>query len=146
MLRVVLQGTAIGVVLLLLAIQTVPYGRHHANPPVRMEPVWDGRETRELARRACFDCHSNETIWPWYANLAPVSWLLQRDVDAGRTTLNFSEWSGRQREARESAKTVRQGEMPPWFYKVLRPYARLTPEDRQALIRGLDATFGRRER
>ncbi|MBI4636021.1 MAG: heme-binding domain-containing protein [Candidatus Rokubacteria bacterium] len=146
MLRVVLQGTTIGVVLLLLAIQTVPYGRHHANPPVRMEPAWDSRETRELARRACFDCHSNETIWPWYANLAPVSWLLQRDVDAGRTTLNFSEWNRRQREARESAKTVRQGEMPPWFYKVLRPYARLTREDRQALIRGLDATFGRRER
>ncbi|HEU5321850.1 MAG TPA: heme-binding domain-containing protein, partial [Methylomirabilota bacterium] len=104
------------VALALAAIQLVPYGRDHTNPPVTREPGWDRPQTRALAVRACFDCHSNQTVWPWYSSLAPVSWLLQRDVDEGRRALNFSEWDRRQGEAHESAKTVRKGEMPPWFY------------------------------
>ena len=60
---------------LFLAIQFVPYGRDHSNPPVIGEPTWNSPETRALAVRACFDCHSNETVWPWYSNIAPVSWL-----------------------------------------------------------------------
>jgi hypothetical protein len=84
----------VGVVLIgaLLLIQLVPYGRDHDNPPVQSEPPWDSPDTRALARQACFDCHSNETEWPAYANIAPVSWLVQRDVDEGRAVLNFSEW------------------------------------------------------
>ena len=64
-------GTA--VIALLLLIQLVPYGRNHANPPVRQEPAWDSPQTRELAVRACYDCHSNQTAWPWYTNVAPIS-------------------------------------------------------------------------
>ncbi|MDI3339830.1 MAG: heme-binding domain-containing protein [Sphaerobacter sp.] len=129
---------------LLVAIQFVPYGRDHRNPPVTQEPAWDSAQTRELARRACFDCHSNETRWPWYTNVAPVSWLVQRDVEEGRAKLNFSAWDRPEarEEAGESAKTVREGEMPPWYYLPLHPEARLSPEEQAALIRGLEATFG----
>ena len=60
-----------GIVVLFVLLQLVPYGRDHANPPVRQEPAWDAPRTRELAGRACFDCHSNQTLWPWYASVAP---------------------------------------------------------------------------
>jgi hypothetical protein len=71
-----------------------------------------------------------------------MSWLIQRDVDEGRQALNYSEWDRGQREAHESAKSVRTGEMPPWLYVLPRPHARLTPPERVALIAGLEATFG----
>lgn len=138
MLKTVMKWSVVGLIVLFVLIQLVPYGRAHTNPPVRQELAWDSAQTRELAARACFDCHSNETRWPWYSNVAPVSWLVQRDVDAGRTKLNFSEWGRRQKEAEESVKTVRKGEMPPWYY----PWARLSAEERQALIRGLTTSVG----
>jgi len=77
---------------LLLMIQLAPYGRSHANPPVRVEPSWQGAHTRELAVRACFGCHSNQVRWPWYSNVAPVSWMIQNHVDEARDELNYSEW------------------------------------------------------
>ena len=138
-------GLGGAIVVLLLAAQLVPYGRTHTNPPVRREPAWDSPATRALAVRVCFDCHSNETHWPWYTNVAPVSWLAQRDVDEGRRELNFSEWDRPQKEAHESAKTVREGSMPPWFYVLPRPHARLSAAERDRLIAGLEATFGRGE-
>ena len=128
------------------AIQLVPYGRDHANPPVVQEPAWADAQTRALAVRACYDCHSNETAWPWYSHVAPLSWLAQRDVDEGRRKLNFSEWDRPQKEARESAKTVRKGEMPPWFYTLIQRDARLGAAEAQALIAGLDATLGTKDR
>ena len=79
-----------GVLGTLLVIQLVPYGRDHRNPPVTSEPTWDAPETRALARQACFDCHSNETEWPAYSRVAPVSWLIQRDVANGRAVHKFS--------------------------------------------------------
>ena len=137
-----LRLAAIGAAVALLAAQLVPYGRNHTNPPARAEPPWDTPTTRALAVRACYDCHSDETVWPWYSHLAPASWLLQRDVDEGRRKLNFSEWDRPQKEAHESAKTVRKGEMPPWFYSLIQRDARLTAAERQALIAGLEATVG----
>lgn len=131
---------AVGVLLLL--IQLVPYGRDHTNPPVRREPAWDSPSTRALAVRACFDCHSNATVWPWYANVAPLSWLAQRDVEEGRKSLNFSEWDRPQEEAGEAAETVQRGTMPPVQYLLLHPEARLTDSERQDLIAGLQATLG----
>jgi hypothetical protein len=130
-----------GLLLLLIAIQLVPYGRQHANPPVRQEPVWDSPQTRALAARACYDCHSNETAWPWYSNVAPLSWLVQRDVDQGRQVLNFSEWDRPQEEADEAAETVEERTMPPANYLALHPQANLSAAERQALIQGLEATL-----
>lgn len=130
---------------LFLGIQAIPYGRKHTNPPMRVEPTWDSLQTRELAVRACFDCHSNQTDWPWYAHVAPFSWLVQDDVDEGRKKLNFSEWNRVQDHADHSAKMVREGTMPLWRYVVFNPKANLSSDERQALIRGLVATFGEEE-
>ncbi len=63
-----------GVILLIGGIaQLVPFGRDHENPPVQAEISWDSQQTKELFFRACGDCHSNNTQWPWYSNIAPVS-------------------------------------------------------------------------
>jgi hypothetical protein len=119
-----------------VGIQLVHYGRAHDNPPVQAQPPWDAR-TETLARRACMDCHSNETVWPWYANIAPVSWLLQRDVEEGRAAVNFSEWTRPQEEAEEIAEVVRDREMPPRLYPLTHPEANLSPEERRELADGL---------
>ena len=132
----------LGVLGTLLAIQLVPYGREHANPPVTGEPTWDVPETRTLAKQACFDCHSNETEWPAYASIAPASWLVQHDVDEGRAVLNFSEWTRPQKEAKEAAKEVREGEMPPTAYTLIHAHARLSAADRDRLAQGLANTVG----
>ena len=145
MIRKWLKRFFIGIAVALVFAQFVPYGRDHSNPSARIEPVWDSSRTRELARRACFDCHSNETIWPWYSHVAPVSWLLQSDVDEGRATMNFSEWNREYSEAKEASKEVEENEMPMWAYTVTHAEARLSNEEKAALMRGLDATLGHSE-
>lgn len=131
-----------GVVALFLLIQLVPYGHQHTNPPVLAEPAWDSPQTRDLAVRACFDCHSNDTVWPWYSNVAPISWLVQRDVQEGRQSLNFSEWGQRRQDTDEITKLVQNGEMPPKQFLILHPNARLTKTEKQQLIQGFQAMFG----
>jgi mono/diheme cytochrome c family protein len=130
-------------VLAFVTIQFVPYGRDHANPRVGAEPAWDSPETRALAKRACFDCHSNETEWPAYSKVAPVSWLIQRDVSEGRAVLNFSEWRRPQEEAKEAAEEVREGEMPLRIYQLMHAHARLSARDRERLASGLERTLVR---
>ena len=134
----------VAVIVLFGLIQLVPYGRNHTNPAVVAEPPWNSPQTRALAVRACFDCHSNETVWPWYSNVAPVSWLIQRDVDEGRLRLNWSEWgvAGTRFERDSGAEAVLEGRMPPWFYLPLHPAAQLTASEKQQLVNGLQATFG----
>lgn len=133
---------AAALLLAALAIQLVPYGRDHTNPPILQEPAWDSPQTRALAQRACFDCHSNETIWPWYSNIAPISWLAQRDVDEGRKKLNFSQWGLGEQETDEIAEVIREGEMPMPIYLLQHPEARLSAAEKQALIDGLVASIG----
>ncbi len=133
---------AMGVGIAALAIQVIPYGRNHTNPPVRQEPAWSSPETRALAKRGCFDCHSNETRYPWYSNIAPVSWLTERDILEGRSKLNFSEWDRPQKDAKNAPEEVRKDEMPLWFYLPLHPEARLTTAEKEMLIAGLQATVG----
>lgn len=127
---------------MLVLIQLVPYGHGHTNPKVIQEPAWDSPATRELAARACFDCHSNETKWPWYSNIAPISWLVQDHVDEGREYLNFSEWNKTYEEAGEAGETVEEGEMPIPNYLWLHPEAKLSVKEKAALIAGLNATLG----
>ena len=126
-----------------LALQLVPYGRDHSNPPVKREPTWDSPQTRALAKRACFDCHSNEVVWPWYSNLAPVSWLVSRDVVKGRAELNFSEWGGGE-ESEEIVEEIQKGKMPEPKYLIMHPEAKLTPAEKQQLIQGIQALGKRR--
>lgn len=123
-------------------IQLVPYGRDHTNPPVTSEPAWDSPQTKALARKACFDCHSNETVWPGYSNIAPGSWLIYRDVVNGRDAMNFSEWpaSGGGGLMAEAAQKVAEDEMPPLQYKLAHSGARLNDAEKQQLIAGFRAS------
>ena|SRR5215203_5031898 len=107
--RRVVTWAALGLIGLFVLIKVVPYGHDHRNPPVRAEPAWDSTRTRALAERACFACHGNTTAWPWYSNVAHVSWYVQHDVDEARRKLNFSEWDRPQREAGDAADAVREG-------------------------------------
>ncbi len=133
--------------MLIVAIQLVPYGRGHTNPPVVAEPPWDSPRTRELFFRACADCHSNETRWPWYSHIAPASWLIARDVQKGRSEFNVSEWGTHpNKHAHEAAEEVEKGKMPPKLYALFHRSARLSPSEKEELIRGLIATFGGEEK
>lgn len=135
----------ISLVALFGLIQLVPYGHQHTNPPAGASPAWDSPRTLELARRACFDCHSNETKWPWYASIAPISWRIQTHVNEGRGKLNLTAFDAASRKmthaAGEASEAVTKGEMPPSDYLLLHPEAQLTAAEKQELARGLDATF-----
>jgi hypothetical protein len=108
-----------------------------SNPPARSDISADPA-VGPLLRRACYDCHSNETNWPWYSNVAPASWLVSSDVNEGRSQLNFSEWEnyGRDAQARklkEIAEEMRDGDMPPWYYSVMHRNARLNSAERSRI-------------
>jgi len=135
----ILAGAAVFV---FVAIQLIPVPLRGNNPPVAQEPEWDSLETRDLAVRACYDCHSNETVWPAYAYVAPASWLLARDVQEGREVLNFSEWGSRRYETHEIVEVMQRGSMPPRYYLPLHPTANLTEDETRQLLRGVEATFG----
>jgi mono/diheme cytochrome c family protein len=139
----IIIGLMIGTLLAgFILIQLIPYGRNHTNPPVVAEPKWDSPRTKELAQRACFDCHSNETIWPWYSGIAPGSWLIYRDMVEGRRRLNFSEWNNPGRGANEAAEIVMEGEMPPLQYLLIHKNALLTTAEKEELAKGLATTLG----
>ncbi len=135
-----------GILGLFVLIQLVPYGRNHVNPPVVAEPAWDSPQTRELFFRACGDCHSNQTNWPCYSNIAPISWLVQWDVDRGRAKFNVSEWGlPRRNEGHEAVEKVQEGSMPPAIYMVVHPEARLSAQELRQFLNGLAQTFGTEE-
>jgi hypothetical protein len=124
------------VLVALMASQLVPV--ETGNPPVTGD-IPTSPAVKAILRRACYDCHSNEVKWPWYSRIAPVSWLLARDVRRGRAELNFSTWDRystqqRVKKLRESWEEIAVGEMPPWFYLPVHRDARMTAEDR-ALLR-----------
>lgn len=128
----------LGLIALLLIIQFIPLNQ--TNPTVIREPAWDSPRTRAYAQRACFDCHSNETVWPWYAHVAPLSWLITNHVNEGRKEFNISEWKPGQGD--EAAEHFRDGEMPLSSYRLLHPEARLSATERSEFLEGLIATFG----
>jgi hypothetical protein len=129
-------GKSIGIGLVVfIAIQLVPVDR--TNPPIQTD-VPATSEQRAVLKRACYDCHSNETAWRWYGYVAPVSWLIARDVHEGRRELNFSTWNllatqTRLKKMRESWEQVEKGEMPPWIYMPPHPDAHLSEADRLVL-------------
>jgi hypothetical protein len=137
--------TLAAAVLALAAIQLIPYGRQHTAPADGQLTAFDSPRTAELAQRACFDCHSNRTQWPWYSTLAPISWRIQNHVDEGRKALNFTALDTSSEDGAEAAgeagETIQKGEMPPQDYLLVHPEARLTAQERQELARGLDRTF-----
>jgi hypothetical protein len=132
-----LRRAGITLVLILVGIQFVPAGR--TNPPVRSQ-VQAPDEIEPILRRACYDCHSNETRWTWYSYVAPASWFVVRHVNHGRGDLNFSEWPAFDLEAEEHAfkdieEQIRKGEMPLRSYTWLHRDAKLSADERDALLR-----------
>ncbi len=127
--------TSLGV---FVALQLVPYGWKHPNPPVTGEPAWPSAEAESLFRAACADCHSNETDWPIYSYVAPMSWLVRRDVEAGREELNVSTWDEDDGDADKAAEEIEDGSMPPKQYELMHPDARLSDEEEQILIEALE--------
>lgn len=127
----ILMFAAGGLAVLLLGAQFVPVAAKE-NPPV-VADFDEAKEVEEILRRACYDCHSNEVRWPWYASVAPASWLVARDVVEGRNAFNFSEWpedeDDRQFLREQALEIVKDGEMPPWFYLPMHPEANLSEAD-----------------
>ena len=127
----------IGIVVVGLLIQMIPLPGRGNNPAVVSEPPWDSPQTRALAKRACFDCHSNETVWPWYSYVAPVSWLVYNDTMEGRSRMNFSEWNTQSRSSGDIIEEIQSGGMPPAIYLPMHPSAQLSAAEKQQLITGL---------
>jgi hypothetical protein len=137
----ILKQSFLLLMVLMAAIQFVRPSR--TNPPVdstreitAMHPAPPG--VASTLQRSCNDCHSNRTVWPWYSNVAPASWLVVHDVNAGRSALTFSEADAsdiekRQESARKMCEEVRDREMPMSQYVLLHPRARLTTQEAQAL-------------
>jgi hypothetical protein len=128
-----LRTLAIGAAALFAAIQLVPVER--TNPPVSA-PVPMPKDVETALRRACFDCHSHETRWPWYARVAPASWKVARDVREARAHLNFSTFDdtgSREKIERWKAtwKQVDEGRMAPWYYTPVHERAELTDTERR---------------
>jgi hypothetical protein len=141
---VILADLALVTVLAFGIIQLVPYGRDQTNPPITGEPAWSSPRTRELMVNACYGCHSNEVEWPWYASVAPISWLVHKDVAEGRDAVNYSEFATDRGEADETIEVILDGSMPPRTYTMfgLHPEADLSDAETAELLAGLRATPG----
>jgi hypothetical protein len=139
--RRILKYAVFVLVLLFVGIQFIQPDR--TNPPVDPSSTFEavakpGPEVASLVRRACYDCHSHSTAWPWYSYVAPVSWLVADDVKAARRNLNFSQWhllgpEMSRTRLKEACQEVREGGMPLWNYRLMHREARLTAEDIKTL-------------
>jgi len=131
MLRIII----IVIIVILIGIQFVPVSK--TNPPVTGE-IKAPNDVMQILRTSCYDCHSNEVVWPWYSNVAPMSWLVAYDVDEAREHMNFSEWASysaddKAEDIEEIWEEVEEGNMPLWYYLPLHPEARLLDADKQTI-------------
>jgi mono/diheme cytochrome c family protein len=133
-----LLGAAVGIFLI---IQLIPFGHIRTNPPVVSEPQWSSPQARALVKEHCFQCHSNETNWTWYSNIAPGSWLIAYDVIKGRKEFNFSDWEKKSIEVDEMVEKINEGEMPPIQYWLFHPSSRLDATQKQELISALESSI-----
>ncbi len=129
-----------------VAMQVVRYPR--TNPAVESDLVAPP-EVKNVLHHACYDCHSNETAWPWYTAIAPASWIIHHDVEEGRRRLNLSSWADyaedpgtRARKLDEISKAVASTDMPPWYYRMLHPDAALSGDQRALVARWATQEIG----
>jgi len=132
---------AIAAVVVFGLIQLVPFGHDHTNPPTVSEPQWASPEARALVKQSCFQCHSNETSWPWYSNVAPASWLVSMDVVLGRGHFNFSDWQANPGEVDEMVQEIQSGGMPPIQYWIFHPSSKMNDQQKQQLIQALEQSI-----
>jgi hypothetical protein len=137
--RRVAKRVALGLGGVFVAIQLVPYGWWKDNPPVVADAPWPDAASAEVARTSCYSCHSNETDWPLYSYVAPMSWLVRSDVENGRDELNFSDWERDAGEADDAVEAIDDGSMPPSRYTLIHRDASLSDEERDVLVNALVA-------
>jgi len=126
-----------GVAAFFLVLQFVPVDTD--NPPVTAAMEMPAGEAGQLLTAACMDCHSNETVWPWYSKVAPAKFLIADHVEEGREHLNFSTWGAmsvrdRDHALEEVVEVLEEGEMPMTSYTLLHSEARLTDAERRLLM------------
>lgn len=145
-----LKRIGIAAIVLLVAIQVYQ--------PARTNPVVDPKQeihgvvnlqppVANILNRACNDCHSSRTNWPWYSRVAPASWLVVSDVERGRAAVNFSNWGAyspqdQQKHLKEICSEVADGEMPALQYTLIHREARLTGDERTAVCRWTKSIAG----
>ncbi len=138
--RIVWWG--LGGIIGIIVVLTLGAWALETNPPVKQEPPWDSPQTKALAQRACYDCHSNETVWNAYTKLPIGSWLAVFDTVRGRRHLNFSEWGtmpvggDNGQGISDVVNVINDGSMPPGIYTLMHPAAVLTAQEKQQLIQG----------
>jgi hypothetical protein len=126
-------GIALGVLLVIAQVFQIDM----TNPPV-VADVGASGQVKEAMKRSCYGCHSNETVWPWYSNVAPASWLVAYDVHQGRAAVNFSSWrrytaAQRLKMLKEINEEIADGAMPPFYYVYpMHLDARLSVADQRA--------------
>ena len=140
--RRIIMRSIIVAAILFVAIQFIRPAR--TNPPIDPTRTIEARtqmpeEVGMLFNMSCSDCHSYETKWPWYSQVAPVSWLLWSDVQEGRSAMNLSDWAqSDSRRANEKLanieKLVNRGVMPLWQYRLMHREARLSSSDVKLLV------------
>jgi len=123
------------ILIIFIGIQFIPVDR--SNPPVKSD-IPAPLKVKQILINSCFDCHSNQTRWPWYSYIAPISFYIARDVEEGRDELNFSEWDKydlrkKFKKLDEVVEEIEEGKMPPKQYIWLHPDAKITPEDLDAI-------------
>ena len=130
------------VFLILLGIQFIPINKTN---PIITQDIQAPAEVKSILRNSCYNCHSNETKWPWYSELAPVSWMIVNDVNDARKKLNFSSWDKISFEKKEELKKdiwdeVRQDEMPLSLYLYLHPDAKLDLSQKNMIKKWITGT------
>lgn len=131
------------VVVLLIVIQFIPYGKDHTNPTPTNKVNWDSPKTKALFTKACADCHSFNTKWPSYSNYAPASWLIMADIQEGREHFNVSTGVSR-KKLHDAVEEIKEGDMPPFQYTLIaHKDAKLTDKEKLDLMNGLKRTFSK---
>jgi hypothetical protein len=140
-----LKRTAIVFGCLIVGMQFIPIPRESENGKTRrmhMQEVIDP-QVGAILDRSCEDCHSNQTRWPWYSRVAPISWIVHRDVSKGRNKFDFSKWQREPHSANarmEICDSVSDGSMPPGTYTLLHRNARLLDHDVNLICNWASAT------
>jgi Haem-binding domain len=138
----VLKRVLLALAIVFVAIQFVPFGWWHDNPPVVDDAPWPDPAAEAVARSSCYACHSNETDWPLYSYVAPMSWLVRNDVESGRDGFNFSDWDRSAGDADKAVEAIEDGSMPPDRYTLVHRDASLSAEERDVLVSALLAMGG----
>ncbi len=141
-----MKKIVIAIVILLVVIQFFPVNLPEVNtdnPGDLLKNADVPEEVAEILKTSCYDCHSNETVYPWYSHVAPISYLVKRDVEKGREELNFSEWtklkkSKKLKKLDEVGEEVQEGEMPMWIYTLIHSHAKLTDKQKELIVNWAD--------